>query len=193
MRNDEKRTLTTGDIARYCQVTTVTVFNWIKAGKLKSFTTVGGHNRILPEDFRAFLAANFMQVPPDLTDPAARRLLVVDDERAMLDLVSRLVTDVKPSIKVDTALNGYEACLRLGRAPARAAIVDLRMPGMDGFELCKALRATPETRAMEIIVCSGFRDDQAERRLAKLGVTRFLDKPFTPADIERLVHELFPA
>jgi excisionase family DNA binding protein len=76
MTNDASKPLTTGDIARYCHVTPVTIFNWIKAGRLKSFTTAGGHNRILPEDFRAFLAANLMPIPPDFRErqaPAPRR------------------------------------------------------------------------------------------------------------------------
>ncbi|MCR4407350.1 MAG: helix-turn-helix domain-containing protein [Anaerolineae bacterium] len=47
--------LTTSDIARYCQVSLVTVFRWIRSGKLKAYTTPGGHYRIRQSDFRDFL------------------------------------------------------------------------------------------------------------------------------------------
>ena len=49
------RPLTTGQVARLCHVSTVTVRNWIKAGKLEAYTLPGGHYRITPEAFNAFL------------------------------------------------------------------------------------------------------------------------------------------
>lgn len=49
------RPLTTGQVARFCHVSTVTVRNWIKAGKLEAYILPGGHYRITPEVFKAFL------------------------------------------------------------------------------------------------------------------------------------------
>ena len=49
------RPLTTGQVARLCHVSTVTVRNWIKAGRLEAYTLPGGHYRITPEAFKAFL------------------------------------------------------------------------------------------------------------------------------------------
>lgn len=195
MANEMNKPLTTGDIARFCHVTPVTVFNWVKAGKLKSFTTAGGHNRVMREDFVAFLAANLMPVPPELRGGGRRRLLVVDDDEGILELVCSTVERIglTATVEVETARNGYEACLKLGKSPAHAAIVDLRMPGMDGFELCRTLRAVSETRDLELVVCSGYRDEESDRTLVMLGVTRHLDKPFSREALETTLRELFPA
>jgi len=60
MSNDSKefdfsRPLTTGQVARLCHVSAVTVRNWIKAGKLEAYRLPGGHHRITPEAFKALL------------------------------------------------------------------------------------------------------------------------------------------
>ena len=82
-----KTALTTGDVARHCQVSSETVSNWIRTGKLEAYATPGNHRRVRLEDFTAFLA--FHDMPPYAsrkesftpTTPANRRLLVVDDDR----------------------------------------------------------------------------------------------------------------
>lgn len=54
--------LTASEVARYCDVTSVTVSRWIRGGKLKAYTTPGGHYRILKQDFREFLEASGLPV-----------------------------------------------------------------------------------------------------------------------------------
>jgi two-component system OmpR family response regulator len=58
--------ITTGQAAEYCHVTRATVVNWIKKGKLKAYTTPGGHFRIPVPDFLAFLKSYGMPIDPDL-------------------------------------------------------------------------------------------------------------------------------
>jgi excisionase family DNA binding protein len=61
--------LTTGDVARICQVSQATVLNWIRDRGLKAFTTAGGHYRVLPADMQEFAAR--YRMPIELT-PAAQ-------------------------------------------------------------------------------------------------------------------------
>jgi len=61
----------TGDVAEYCHVSPSTVFRWIRKGYLSAYTTPGGHHRILPDEFRAFLERNGLPVREALhSDPA---------------------------------------------------------------------------------------------------------------------------
>ncbi len=183
--------LSTGEIAKYCHVSPVTVYHWVKDGKIKAFATPGGHYRVLPSDFRDFLVRNLMPVPPVFRERKERRLLVVDDDEGMLEVIRTVAEAMNPPIAVRTATNGYHACLHLGEEPAAAALIDLRMPGMDGLELCRALRSTDKTRDMAIVVVSGYRNAEAAGSLAEIGVTRHLDKPFTARELENLLRELF--
>ena len=71
--NLAKHTLTTGEIAQYCDVNSRTVIRWIKRGHLRAYQLPGrGDNRIALEDFLAFLAAHGMPVPRELSGPSAR-------------------------------------------------------------------------------------------------------------------------
>lgn len=191
MSIDRISPLSTGEIAKYCHVSPVTVYHWVKDGKIKAFATPGGHYRVLPSDFRDFLVRNLMPVPPVFRERKERRLLVVDDDEGMLEVIRAVAEGLEPKIAVRTAMNGYHACLALGAEPAAAALVDLKMPGMDGLELCRALRTADATREMAIVVVSGFRDEEAARALAGIGVTRHLDKPFAARELETLLRELF--
>jgi len=75
----DKSLLTTGEIARYCRVIHLTVANWIRAGKLSTSRTPGGHRRVPREDFLRFLRAYNFPIPPELMQEG-RRILVVDDD-----------------------------------------------------------------------------------------------------------------
>lgn len=168
--------LTTGDVARYCKVTPATVFNWIKAGKLKAFTTGGGHYRILPEELRDYLKAHLAPIPEELGQTDERRVLVVDDDEAFLNHACRTLRALDPRVRTATADNGFAACLELGSRAYALLVVDLLMPGMDGFELCRTLRGSPQTAALPLLVVSGFLDESSGGKLRALGVRHAVAK-----------------
>src|SRR5207245_3050613 len=74
--------LTTGEVARRCQVSVGTVKNWIEAGQLEAFRTPGGHFRIKSSALRQFQSAFGFPADPD----DRPRILVVDDQREFVDL-----------------------------------------------------------------------------------------------------------
>ena len=75
------KTLTSGEIASYCDVNLRTVIRWIESGKLKGFKLPGrGNNRVLVEDFVAFLERHDMPIPDSLKGIATPSILIVDDE-----------------------------------------------------------------------------------------------------------------
>jgi two-component system OmpR family response regulator len=71
--------LTTGKAAEYCHVSQATIVNWIKDGRLKAYTTPGGHRRILQSDLVSFLEAQNMPVEPALRQVSGPRLLLDGD------------------------------------------------------------------------------------------------------------------
>ena len=101
-----KAVLTTGDAARHCHVSSETVANWIRSGKLKAYMTPGQHRRIHVGDFRTFLRAHDM--PPFGEDyPGRRKVLVVDDDPDM-DLI---VTSFFSSAAISTDVGFTKCCL----------------------------------------------------------------------------------
>src|SRR5262245_25279767 len=127
--------LTTSDVARYCRVTPDGVVKWIHSEKLKAFATPGGHYRILKPDFREFLERFGMPVDQAFFSEEPRRILVVDDEPVIAEIISRSLQDEEAGYQIESAVDGYDAGYKLGKSCPDLVILDLMMPGMDGFEL----------------------------------------------------------
>lgn len=169
--------LTTGEIASLCHVSHVTVFRWIKRGILPAYTTPGGHYRVPGRDFLLFLEEQGMPVPASMRTASVTNILVVDDDSTVLDTVSRALNHGNQAFHVERARNGYEACIKIGDMKPHLIILDLIMPGVDGFEVMKVVRSHPEMSHCRILVLSGYASDDNLRRARENGADEFLHKP----------------
>lgn len=109
-----------------------------------------------------------------------RRLLIVDDER---DLVDPLARRLSGRYEISAAYDGEDGLYKARVFQPDTALVDIAMPEMDGWQLCRRLRADPRTRGIGIVVMTAWLSDDLERRARSEGVTRLLLKPFEDADL----------
>jgi CheY-like chemotaxis protein len=119
----------------------------------------------------------------------SRAVLVVDDDRFIRKLVATTLEDVW-EIDLHEAANGLEA-LEVARY-TRPAIVflDVDMPGLDGIDTCRRLRAHPATRESTIVMLTATQGERTERLAEEAGADLFLTKPFRPLELLRLVDRL---
>ncbi len=115
------------------------------------------------------------------------RILVVEDDVDTIEMMRLALRRV--GYNVDIAADGYEALSLARRWRPQAILLDLRLPGMDGYEALTHLKRSLDTQNIPIVVTSAhFADlEKEERRLKALGVVRFLPKPFT---VNQLVTEI---
>ena len=109
-----------------------------------------------------------------------KAILVVDDEPAILDMIAELLGF--EGYQVVTTGQGSIALAWAKADPPALILLDLMMPGMSGWQLIAALKASRETRAIPIVVLSARRDLPAIAQ--DLGIATFLTKPF---DIDELI------
>ncbi len=186
-----RSSLSTGDIARHCQVTPATVVNWIKAGKLKVYTTPGGQYRMEVKEFLKFLDENKFPVPEELSPANERRILVVDDDQQILDLATEALGEYMPIATIETSADGYDALLKIGSFKPHAVVLDLMMPRLDGAEVCRRLRANQETRNVFIVAVSGLAtDNELVRKVKRIGVDEFFAKPLNYEDVAKALKKL---
>lgn len=186
-----RKSLSTGDIARHCQVTPATVVNWIKAGKLDVYTTPGGQYRMNLENFIGFLEKNNFPIPEELQPDNERRVLVVDDDPEILELATMALSEHLPTIILEESSDGYDALLKIGSFKPHAIVLDLMMPRVDGAEVCRRLRANQDTRNIFIIAVSGLAaDNELVRRVKRIGVDAFFTKPLDFADVAKQLSKL---
>jgi len=116
------------------------------------------------------------------------RVLVVDDVRASLAMLeSQLLSEY---LEVATAASGSEALEILPRFRPDVVLLDVVMPGMDGFEVCRRIKSTPETSHVPVVMVSGRDDPELRVRALEVGAEDFLAKPVDPEALVAQVRSL---
>jgi excisionase family DNA binding protein len=172
-----KSFLTTFEISQLCEVNPTTVQNWVKEKKLKAHVTPGGHRRIRREDLVSFMKEFGMPIPEELHDPAFF-ILVVDDEREVVELLKSLFGKAEEDLEVEGAESGVEALLLIGERKPDLLILDIIMPGMNGLEVCGKLKTARATRNIKIVAVSGDHDPSLRAKSIAAGADSFFTKPF---------------
>src|SRR4029434_583872 len=103
------------------------------------------------------------------------RVLLVDDARANLDI---LADALKSDHKLSLAMDGETALRVAARTPPDLVLLDIIMPGMDGYEVCRRLRQMPETADVPIMFLSSLEEVQNKTRGFEAGANDYLTKPF---------------
>lgn len=103
-------------------------------------------------------------------------VLVVDDDPRLLQIIEMYLR--LEGYDVTTAENGEEALVRLTQQSIALVILDIMMPGMDGVEACRQIRADPATSAIPIVMCSALSADEDVRRARDAGASHMICKPF---------------
>jgi len=118
------------------------------------------------------------------------RVLLVDDTKANLDI---LVEGLKVDHKLSLAMNGETALQAVRRAPPDLVLLDIVMPDMDGYEVCRRLREMPETADVPIMFLSSLEDVQHKTRGFEAGGNDYLTKPFDMLEVKARVRSLLKA
>lgn len=108
----------------------------------------------------------------------AQRILIVDDEDNIRDLATLYLE--KEGFTVEGAENGKDALARFTQAPAALVILDLMMPGMDGFEVCRELRRQHD---VPILMLTARSEDVDKIVGLELGADDYMTKPFNPREL----------
>ena len=179
---NEKAVFTTFEAAKLCHVSPLSIINWVNAGRLPAFRTPGGHRRIRREDLIKFMKDNGIPLAEELTAGSGRpRVLVVDDDGSIRDLLAEHLGARSEPFEVMTASDGFEAGRLVATFKPDVVLLDLRMPGMDGFQVCRTVKADPETSGTIVIAMTGFHTPETEARIKECGAVECFAKPVEPS------------
>jgi sigma-B regulation protein RsbU (phosphoserine phosphatase) len=118
------------------------------------------------------------------------RVLIVDDTRTNLDLLSN---GLRGEHQISVALNGEAALEAAARTPPDLVLLDIMMPGLDGYEVCRRLRAQSETAEIPIIFLSSLDEVQNKARGFEAGANDYVTKPFELLEVKARVRSLLKA
>ena len=125
-----------------------------------------------------------------MTDLSDSRILIVDDVKANIDA---LVLALRDEYKLSVALNGESALRSAEKNPPDLVLLDILMPGLDGYEVCRRLRASPPTREVPVMFLSSLEDVVNKARGFEVGGNDYLTKPFEVLEVKARVRSLLKA
>jgi CheY-like chemotaxis protein len=120
-----------------------------------------------------------------MTEPKRKRVLVVDDTGAVQVLIRRWITN--EGYEIDLASNGREALERAATTPPDLILLDVMMPGINGYAVCRQLRENEQTKNTPVIIITALPTalDSEEGKLS--GANEVMIKPLNPEELIRRV------
>jgi len=116
-------------------------------------------------------------------------VLLVDDNAQNLELLQVYMEDL-PDVRVVTATNGLEAMTRVAEESPDLILLDIMMPKLSGFEVCKRVKADPKTRDIIVIMVTALNEPSDIERAAECGTDDYISKPVDRKSLVDLVRNL---
>ena len=118
-----------------------------------------------------------------------KTILIVDDESIMVSVLQRHISNA--GYDFDVASNGQEALDKINKTAPALVLLDLMMPGINGFETCRRIRANENTKKLPVIIVTALHSESDSSDAAGCGANEFLTKPVDGALLaKRLRHYL---
>lgn len=178
----EKPYLTPTEAAALLMVAPVTLRAWAAKGLLRAQATAGGHRRFLRRDLERFAHDRGLRLSDRMPESSDLRVLVVDDDRLFADFLVDFLGN--RGAQVVACYDGFEAGRRVERFAPDIVLLDLMMPGIDGIEVCRGLKADRNTRHIRVLAMTGYPSEANVAAIRAVGAEDCLAKPI---DHERLL------
>jgi excisionase family DNA binding protein len=178
---EKTKYLTPNQVADLLMVKPITVRKWAQNGELKAALTPGGHRRFLPDDVNDFLAQRKKSNRPKKSN--SPKILIVDDDAQVSSYLSDFLALDFPNYTTEIAMNGYEAGFKILDFNPSLVLLDLMMPGIDGYQVCEQIKSNPNTRHIRVIAMTGFSSEDNIERIKNAGAEYCLQKPISKTEL----------
>jgi len=182
--------LTVFKASQFCNVSPKTIINWVESGHIKAYKTVGGHRRINQSDLLAFMHKQGIPVPAEEPTEVKQRILVVDDDPIIVETIVQALEEDEFDYEVISASDGFEAGLQVNHFAPHLLILDIMMPDIKGYEVCKKIKDNPDTKNTKIIVLSAYLDEEKFKKMKEHGADACFSKPFPLPQLKEEVARL---
>lgn len=172
-----KNYLTPKEVSELLMVSTAAIRLWAQSGDLKARVTAGGHRRFKLEDIKAFAIKKKIQLNSDTIGNGNTKILIVDDDAHFTEFLKILLEREIKNVEVEISLDGFDAANKLNEFSPTIMLLDLRMPGLDGFQVCHHVKQNPLQSHIRVIAISGNVTEEDIEKIKSMGAETCLSKP----------------
>ncbi len=182
--------LTVAKAGEHCRVSPKTIINWVESGHIEAYKTVGGHRRIKKNNLEAFMKKQGIPIPKDEIKGERKRILVVDDDPIIVETIVLALEEDEFDYEVISASDGFEAGLQVEHFKPHLLILDIMMPDIKGYEVCKRVKSSPSTKDTKIVVLSAYLDEEKFNQMKENGADVCFSKPLPLPQLKEEVARL---
>jgi excisionase family DNA binding protein len=182
--------LTVSQASAYCNVPMETILRWLDRGELPALQTEEGHRRIKKADLDAFLRKKGLPLPGYSKIAERKKILVVDDDRIIVETIVQALEEDQYGYDLISAADGFEAELQVNHFKPDLMILDIMMPDVNGYEVCRKIKAGPIGKEIKIIVLSAYLNEESFEQMKAFGADACFSKPLPLAQLRREVARL---
>jgi len=182
-----KDVLTTGQVARICNVAPRTVSKWFDSGQLRGYRIPGSKDRRIPlQQLIRFMKAH--GIPLNGIETGEVRVLIVDSDEDFVELLRQSLTQ-EGSYQVRTASTAFEAGAQVKSFRPHVILLDVSLPDVDPRAIGRMLAADPETQDIRLIAMGGSISEGESQALRQQGFDNVIRKPFDVRQVMRAIEE----
>ena len=171
-----KDVLTTGEVAKICNVAPRTVSKWFDSGALHGYRIPGSKDRRIPlNQLIRFMKQHGMPLNGLMTGQT--RILIVDDEQDIVEVLEKILED-EAKYEVEVAKGGFAAGITADKFRPHVILIDMHLKDIDGREVAKQVKSNPDLQLTKVIAMSGKMSDDEAKGCQAQGFDGFLKKPF---------------
>lgn len=173
----EKDVLTTGEVAKICNVASRTVSKWFDSGQLRGYRIPGSKDRRIP-------VANLLKfmkghgIPFDGLMSGNTRVLIVDQDESVVSTLKNILSE-QTNFDVRTAASAFEAGVECERFRPHVMLLDMHLSDGEGKQITKVLHGNDDLQVTKVVGMSGKLTDGQVASLSQQGFDGALRKPFT--------------
>ena len=182
-----KDVLTTGEVARICNVAPRTVSKWFDSGTLTGYRIPGSKDRRIPlSQLIKFMKHHGMPLNGLMT--GATRVMIVDDEADIVEVLEKILED-EAKYEVEIAKSGFMAGITAEKFKPHVILLDMHLKDIDGREVARLVKANNELQLTKTIAMSGRMTEPELKGLVGADFDGYLKKPFNVRHVIQTIED----
>ncbi|MFO0858454.1 MAG: response regulator [Phycisphaerales bacterium] len=183
----DKEVLTTGEVAKICNVAPRTVSKWFDSGSLKGYRIPGSRDRRIPaSELVRFMRAH--GIPLEGANSGRTRVLIVDKEREVVDVLEKVLGE-QTNYEVRSCTSAFQAGMECEKFKPHVVLLDLHVGDVDAKVFADSIRRNENLQFTKVVAMSGKLTDGQAMGLKGQGFDSFLKKPFQVRQVVQSIEQ----